>query len=179
MEILVGGYVAASYLLEREPKEWHALVVLDSDKLVTDFVQSHARSHLYVRFDDVEESRGNKQTPSGAQVAQALEFAKDKEKLLVSCRAGRGRSIALAYLICCRERGVAEGLKLLDPTRHRPNRLVVGLGAVLIDTPSVLDSFDDWRRRHANVRLSDYYDQLEKEYEALEAQGATNRISPM
>ncbi len=24
MEIVVGGYVAASWLLEREPKQWHA-----------------------------------------------------------------------------------------------------------------------------------------------------------
>ncbi len=179
MEIVVGGYVAASLVLEREPNQWHALVVLDSDKQATNFVPGHARSHLYLRFDDVEEARTNKLTPNGAQVAQALDFAKGKDKLLVSCRAGRGRSVALAYLICCRERGVDEALKILDPTRHRPNRLVVGLGSALIDTPCVLDSFDDWRWRHANVHLSDYYDQLEKEYEALEAQGATNRISPM
>jgi predicted protein tyrosine phosphatase len=176
MEIHVGGYVAASLLLEREPKQWHTLVLLDSDKQATDFVRDHSRSHLCLRFDDIEEPRANKQIPTRTQIAQAIEFARGKDKLLVSCRAGRGRSVALAYVICCRERGAAEALKLLDPTRHRPNRLVISLGDSVLDTLCVLDSFDDWRRRHAHTELSDYYDEMEKEFEALEAQGATNRI---
>jgi predicted protein tyrosine phosphatase len=176
MEIRIGGYVAASVLLEREPKQWHALVLLDSDKHATEFVQDHARSHLFLQFDDIETPRTNKQLPNRAQVAQALEFARQKDKLLVSCRAGRGRSVALAYLISCQEHGVIEALKLLDPTRHRPNRLVVTLGCTLLNTPDALQSFDEWRRRHAHIQLSDYYDELEKEFEAMEAQGATNRI---
>ncbi|MBP3955758.1 dual specificity protein phosphatase family protein [Gemmata sp. G18] len=175
-EIRIAGYTAASLLLERELKQWHALVLLDSNKQATNFVQEHTPSHLYLRFDDIEEPRADKQTPTRAQIAQAIEFAQGKDKLLVSCRAGRGRSVALAYLICCRERGVTEALKLLDPTRHRPNRLVISLGDTLLDALYVLDSFDDWHRRHAHVQLSDYYDEMEKEFEALEAQGASNRI---
>lgn len=176
MEIVVGGYVAASWRLQSEPKQWHAIVLLDSDKQATDFVQDHARSHLVLRFDDVEEPREKLRTPTQDQIAQALEFARGKDKLLVSCRAGRGRSVALAYVITCRERGVADALKVLDATRHRPNRLVVSLGDTLLDGLGILDSFDDWRRQTAHIKLSDYYDEMEKEFEALEAQGATNRI---
>jgi predicted protein tyrosine phosphatase len=176
VEIRIAGYLAASVLLEREPKQWHALVLLDSGKEPTNFVQRHALSHLYLRFDDVEEPRANKQPPTSAQIAQALAFARGKDKLLVTCRAGQGRSAATAYLICCQERGVTEAVKLLDPTRHRPNRLVVALGDALMDLPDVMDHFDEWRRRHAHIQLSDYYDQMEKEFEALEAQGASNRI---
>ncbi|AMV25765.1 Dual specificity phosphatase, catalytic domain [Gemmata sp. SH-PL17] len=175
-EIRIAGYLAASLLLEREPKQWHALVLLDSGKEASDFIQEHTVSHLCLRFDDIEEPRVNKLTPTRSQIAQALEFAKGKDKLLVSCRAGRGRSVALAYIICCRTRGISEALNLLDPTRHRPNRLVVSLGDTLLDAPCALDSFDDWRRRHAHVQLSEYYDEMEKEFETLEAQGATNRI---
>lgn len=40
-----------------------------------------------------------------------------------------------------------------------------------MDAPGVLDQFDDWRRRHVHIKLSDYYDELEKEFDALEAQG--------
>ena len=40
MEIRIGGYLEASFLLEREPKQWHALVMLDSGKEPTDFVQA-------------------------------------------------------------------------------------------------------------------------------------------
>jgi len=176
VEIRIGGYLAASFLLEREPKQWHALVLLDSGKEPTDFVQRHALSHLYLWFDDVEESRANKQPPTRAQIEQALAFARGKDKLLVTCRAGQGRSVATAYLICCQERGVAEAIELLDPTRHRPNRLMVALGDALMDLPDVMDQFDEWRRRHAHIQLSDYYDQLEKEYEALQSRGTSNRI---
>jgi predicted protein tyrosine phosphatase len=178
VEIRIGGYLWGSFLLEREPKRWHALVVLDSGKQPTDFVEAHARSHLYLRFDDVEEHRANKESPTKVQIQQALEFAAGKDKLLVACRAGQGRSVALAYVIGCRECGVPGALRLLDPTRHRPNRLVVSLGDALLGDPAVLDQFDEWRRRNAHIQLSDFYDQREKEFEALEAQGACNRICP-
>lgn len=176
MEIRTGSYAAASLLLEREPNQWHTIVVLDSDKQVTDFVERHARSHLVLRFDDIEEPRANRRAPSEALIEQGLNFARGKDKLLVSCRAGQGRSVALAYVIGCREHGVQNALQLLNPTRHRPNRLVVTIGDVLLETLDVLGQFDEWRRRHSHVRLSDYYDEMEKEFEALEAQGASNRI---
>lgn len=176
MEIRIGSYVAASFLLEREPVQWHTLIVLDSGKHATDFVKAHACSYCCLWFDDVEQPRADKEMPTKAMIEQGLDFAKGKDKLLVSCRAGQGRSVAMAYLICCQEHGVQNALKLLNPTRHRPNRLVVSIGDTILQTPDVLDQFDEWRRRHAHIRLSDYYDEMEKELAALEAQGATNRI---
>jgi predicted protein tyrosine phosphatase len=176
MEIRIGGYVAASFLLEQEPQQWHALVLLDSGKRPTDFVEARALSHLYLDFDDIEQPLANKQPPTAALLERALEFARGKGKLLVSCRAGQGRSAALAYLVGCQERGPREAIKLLDPTRHRPNGLVVSLGGALLGNRDVLGCFEEWRSRHAHIRLADYDDQLEKEFEALEAQGATNRI---
>ena len=176
MEIRIGSYVAASFLLEREPNQWHTLVILDSGKQATDFVKSHARSFYYLRFDDVEQPRANKETPTKAAIEQGLNFAKGKDKILVSCRAGQGRSVALGYVIGCREHGVNEAIKILNPTRHRPNRLVVTIGETLLEKPEVLDQFDQWRRDHSHIQLSDYYDEMEKELDALEAQGASNRI---
>jgi predicted protein tyrosine phosphatase len=178
VEIRICGYLSGSFLLEREPNQWHTLVVLDSDKRATNFVESNAPSYLYLRFDDVEEPRAGKQAPTTTHLRQALEFATGKDKLLVACRAGQGRSVALAYLICCREHGTADALKLLDPTRHRPNRTVVRIGASFLGDRKVLDRFDEWRRQNAHIRLSDYLDQREKEFDSLEAQGACNRICP-
>ncbi len=108
MEIRIGGYLAASFLLKTEPQQWHALVVLGSGIKPTDFVESHALSHLYLHFDDVEQPRADKQLPTTTLIEQSLDFSRSKDKLLVSCRAGQGRSVALAYLIYCRDRGVAE-----------------------------------------------------------------------
>jgi predicted protein tyrosine phosphatase len=177
MKLHIANYLAASFLLEQEPGQWDALVVLDSGMRPTVFVAQQTQSHLYLHFDDVEQPRVNKQHPTSALVQQALKFAKGKERLLVSCRAGQGRSVALAYLICCREHGVAEAVRLLDPTQHRPNRLVVTLGDALLDDPEILTQFDAWQRANAHIRLSDYYDEIEREYEALEAAGAADRIS--
>lgn len=175
-ELVVRNYLAASLLLEREPQQWHALVVLDSDKRATGFVAAHARSHLVLHFDDIEHPRPQRTEPTERDVAAALAFARGKERLLVSCRAGRGRSVALAYLIACAAHGADEAVKLLDPMRHRPNRLVIDIGAGLLDVPNVLERFDEWRTRFAHVRLEDYDAQAEAEFDALEAEGATNRI---
>jgi predicted protein tyrosine phosphatase len=176
VEIRVGGYLAASFVLEQEPNQWHTIVVLDSEMRATDFVKSHARSCCYLWFDDVESPRPGKEQPSKVMIEQGLNFARGKDKLLVSCRAGQGRSVALAYLVGCQEYGAERAVELLNPTRHRPNRLVVTIGSSLLETPEVLGRFDEWRRQHSHIQLSDYYDEIEREFEALEAQGASNRI---
>lgn len=176
MEIRIAGYVAASHLLEREPNEWHVILILDSEAEMTEFLPAHAHSHLWLRFDDIVVPQTKKITPSKEAISQAIAFAQGKDKLLVSCRAGRGRSVALAYVICCRFCGMEQALKLLDPTRHRPNRLVVSLADALLEDLDVLGPFDDWKNRNSHIRLSDYYEEMEREFDALEALGASNRI---
>ena len=180
MQIRVAGYLPASFLLERESGQWPALVILDSAAdVAADFLAAHATSHCVLRFDDVLEDRGKRRAPSREWIKRGLDFARGKERLLVSCRAGQARSAALAYVIGCREHGAAEAIRFLDPTRHRPNRLVVELGAGLVDAPGLLGRFEEWCDRHAHIKLSDYYDEIEKEIVALEAQGACNRICPL
>lgn len=177
VEICVLGYTAASFLLEQQKHQWHALVMLDTGLKSTGFVEAHALTSMYLRFDDIEVPRADKQAPTIALIQQGLEFARGKEKLLVSCRAGQSRSVALAYLIGCDQMGATAAIKLLDPTRHCPNRLVVALGDSLLGDPSVLDRFDQWREDNRHVKLSDYYEQLEQEFDELEARGARNRIA--
>lgn len=53
MNIVIRKYLAGSFLLERASKVWDAIIILDSDIAVTDFVLQHARRHLYLRFDDL------------------------------------------------------------------------------------------------------------------------------
>jgi predicted protein tyrosine phosphatase len=177
MEVRVLGYVAASLLLEREPNRWHALVILDSTAKPTGFVEAVARSHLFLHFDDVEHPGGGKQAATPRLIEQGLAFARGKDKLLVCCRAGQGRSVALAYLITWQEGGPEEAVQLLNPTRHRPNGLVVETGSHLLDDRKIFDRFEEWRRQHRHINLADYYDEIEKEFEALEAQGARDRIT--
>jgi hypothetical protein len=100
-----------------------------------------------------------------------------KDKVLVSCRAGQGRSAALAYLIACQDRTPAEAITLLDATRHSPNRLVVKIGATALGDLTILDRFDEWRRNNSRIRLSDHYDEIEAEFDELERQGARDLIT--
>jgi len=131
MDIRILGYLSASFLLEHEPSKWDVLVILDSDVTPTDFLQSHACRHLFLRFDDIEQVTDGRQLVTSDQIAQGLEFATDSSRLLISCRAGQSRSAAMAYLVSCREQGADAATKIIDPTRHMPNRLVVSLGARL------------------------------------------------
>lgn len=176
MELRIQGYVAASFLLEQEPSRWDALVILDSHAVVTEFVQSHARRHAFLRFDDVERATDGRQIVTQDLLAQGFEFARGCDCLLVTCRAGQSRSAAIAYLIGCREHGFDQALELIDPTRHIPNPLVVRLGADVLDLPEALDAFERWRQENRGIRLADYYQDLERELDQLEARGAVNRI---
>ncbi|MCE9555521.1 MAG: hypothetical protein K8T91_19410 [Planctomycetes bacterium] len=82
----------------------------------------------------------------------------------------------MAYLIACKLQGINEALKLMNPQRHIPNPLVVRLGAGILEMPDVWEAFDRWRVAHRHIALSDYYDDLEREFDELIARGATNRI---
>jgi predicted protein tyrosine phosphatase len=155
MDIRICSYLTASVLLENEPGRWDALVILDSHVAVSDFVQSHSRRHLFLRFDDVERSAENRQIVRSDHIAEAVAFAKSSERLLVSCRAGQSRSSAVGYLIACREQGADAALSLLDPTRHAPNPLVVSVGAAMLDMPDALEAFDRWRKASRHFALSD------------------------
>lgn len=177
MEIRICGYLPASWLLEQQPQQWHALIILDSRVIPTNFVEAQARSHLYLHFDDIEKPIDGKQLPTSVQIEQGLEFARGKDQLLVSCRAGQGRSAAMAYLIACQEQDASQAIALLDPTKHRPNRRVIEIGDSLLDNPDVLDLFDSWRVRNNEIQLSYYYDELEKELDFLAAKGAQNKIT--
>jgi predicted protein tyrosine phosphatase len=176
MNIVIRNYLSGSFLLEREPNVWDAIVILDSGLSHTDFVAQFARQHLYLRLDDVNSDVYGKRTPMIGDIRLALDFAPNSQNLMVCCRAGQSRSAAMAFLICHHRLGADAARRLLNAERHVPNSLVIDLGAQLIDDPSVIQTFRAWRADHKQVRLSDYLDDIEHEFDELECQGARNRI---
>ena len=175
-DVRIHGYLAASFLLEQEPGRWDVLVILDSGLVETPFVGEHAKRHLCLWFDDVVAPTEGKTLASQEDVAKALRFAGTCDKLLVSCRAGQSRSAALAYLALCQAGSAEDAVRVFDPTRHIPNRLIVELGDRVLGDPDVLDQFERWRSRHEHVSFSDHFDDIERELDALIEQGAVNRI---
>ena len=176
MKIVIQNYPAASFLLEQEPHVWDAIVILDSGLMQTDFVATNARRHLYLRFDDVVAATPSKRPATISDIRKAVDFATKSKNLLVSCRAGQSRSVATAFLIAFQHMGSEAALSLLNPKRHSPNSLIVKLGEQLVDDPMLLSTFNDWRDSNQGIRLSDYVDDIEREFDELELLGAKNRI---
>ncbi|NLS96344.1 MAG: dual specificity protein phosphatase family protein [Planctomycetaceae bacterium] len=176
MNIVIHNYLSGSFLLEREPGVWDAIVILDSGISHTDFVAQHARRHLYLRFDDVDSDIPGKRTPTAHDIQSALDFATQSQNLMVCCRAGQSRSAATAFLVCHERIGVAAARQLLNPRRHIPNSLVIDLGARLIDNLLVLQTFAEWQAENKHIRLSNHLDDIERDFDELERQGARNRI---
>lgn len=177
MKIAILNYLAASHLLEREAGHWDAIVVLDSGLKQTAFFEKHSRRSLGLRFDDIQTDEVGKRVVTKRDVESALSFASGSERLLVCCRAGQSRSAALGFVVAYVNTGDNAAQALLDPKRHVPNPTVVKIGAQAIEDPRLLAAFDRWCETNSAVKLSDYYDQLESEYEDLVSQGVRNRIT--
>lgn len=176
MTIEIHNYLSGSYLLEQQPGRWDAIVVLDSNLSSSDFVAEHTRSHLFLKFDDVEIESGAMRAPVLQDVRAALEFASKSENLMLCCRAGQSRSAALAFVICYTQSGRDAAVQMLNPKRHIPNQRIIDLGSLAIDDTELRATFDDWQSRFRHMNLSDYFDEIEEEYEQLEQAGAVNRI---
>ena len=141
----------------------------------TEFVAATTKRHLSLRTDDVVTETRNKRLPTVTYLQESLKFAASSENLLVSCRAGRSPCVAVAFRIAFRRLGPAAGLSLLNPKRHSPHALVVKLGERLVNDPTLLTAFNDWRERHQGIRLSNYVDDIEIEFDKFEQMGAKNR----
>lgn len=176
MNIVIRNYLAGSLLLEKEPNAWDAIIILDSGLSHSGFVAEYAHKHIYLRFDDVINAASRKRLPTSDDVRAALEFSKESEHLMVCCRAGQSRSAALAFVIVCQRLGSKTADQILDARRHAPNSLIIELGARLIDDPFVLQAYTEWQLTNEHVHLSRYMDEIEREFDQLELQGARNRI---
>lgn len=81
-----------------------------------------------------------------------------------------------SHAISFQNNGADAANQLLNPQRHSPNRHVVKTMASLLDDPLYLSVFEDWTRQNAGIKLTDYLDEIEAEFDALEAVGAQNLI---
>jgi len=158
------------------PKGHDAIVILDSQTAPTDFVANHAARHIYLTFDDARAPATGKQLATLEDIRRALDFASASNDLLVCCRAGQSRSAATAFIISYRYNDPQTAIQLLNPARHIPNSHVVDIGATALEDGGLVDSFQEWQNSNRDVRLSDYYDEIEAEFDALESQGARNQI---
>ena len=177
MEIVIRNYLSGSFLLETETNEWDSIVILDSRLKQSQFVVDHSRNALQLRFDDVLETSTNKIAPDSASIMLAICFGLASEKLMVCCRAGQSRSAATAFSIAYEKFGKDRAIEILNPKRHSPNYRILRLAAGLIERVGLLEAYDQWGYDNGDIRLIDYLDEIEQEYDELESIGASDRIS--
>jgi predicted protein tyrosine phosphatase len=147
----------ARHLLLKEPGVWNVISIYAPgfDKMGPE-LESCCADLQKLAFHDswTQRDRDKGDTlPEERHIRKAIEFAADKDKLLVHCWAGVSRSAAVAFIVAC-SRGIApaEALeKLLDPMIHAPNPLVVELGAEVLRNPEILRAFKAWDQKAVDM----------------------------
>lgn len=144
MDIRICGHLQATVLLEDQPRQWDAIVIINNSLKLDGFVSEHAREYLCLCFDDVVVPSPGYVAPDEASIRQALDWARGRTKLIVACHAGIARSSALAYLIASQQWGAKKAIRMLRPTLHAPNALIVSLGARILGQPEIWHEFQAW-----------------------------------
>lgn len=105
----------------------------------------HAKKSLVCQFQDIELERYDpastnwKAGPQKEHIQAIIEFAKDKDNLIVCCHAGISRSSASAFVIACSKEDPKEAVKVLDKRKHDPNVSVVKYGSELLNKPEMVE----------------------------------------
>ncbi len=110
-------------------------------------IEHNANNICCLKFDDISFPRERFTMPELHQVQLALDFARDKEELVVTCTAGMGRSAATAYIVACSVMEPKEAIKILDPDLHIPNEKVVSLGSQILNKPNILEEFVEFQEK--------------------------------
>jgi len=95
-------------------------------------------------FDDIRAPEEGWIVPAKEHVQRILDWSIDRKNIAVHCTAGISRSSAIAYLIACQRCPPKEALEVLDPMMHFPNRLIIRLGAEVMEDESVINEYNKW-----------------------------------
>lgn len=169
MEIKIMGHRKAAVFLAENPKEWDVIMISNPNHFFaiegSTEIPALAKSICKLAFNDL--------THCGEQVTnafpgcilakedhvkEALEFAKDKKKILVCCQMGISRSSAMAYLIKASQSNMFEALEVLDPRVHEPNQLVIQLGSKVLKNPDISDLILTWKNKASELQILDTWE---------------------
>jgi len=132
---------------------------------------------MQLKFDDITSPTPGKVVVTDELIRDAIAFGLASDKLIVCCRAGQSRSAAAAFSIAYEKLGKTVALSMLNPQRHSPNFQVLKIADGIIERPGILNAYDEWARENIGIRLTDFLDEIEAEYDELEQMAARDRIS--
>lgn len=144
-KIIIASRPESRRLCDYDPNKYNVVSILEPNMEAPKEVRDHAKEYIPLNFHDIEYERDGYVHPTREHIEAALDWAKDKDDLVVACRAGISRSSAIAYLIqCTREHHPRLATEILTPLRHHPNSMIVKLGAEILKDKAVLDEYHKW-----------------------------------
>lgn len=165
-EIYIGGHSkgTAQEILKKRPKEFDSLIITNHDVVVPEEVRAMSKDVLHLTFDDIVghspfHPEGKYILATKDHIKEALTWAEGRPKLLVACHAGVSRSSGLAYVIAAVDWGPQTALRVFRPGWHWPNVHVVKLGAEVLESPSVWNTFREWYSTHASYGDEEGWDE--------------------
>lgn len=126
--------------IKETPGFYNVVCIIESNLSPIEKVKKNAKDVLFLSFDDIEFPRYGYKMPEEKDVEKAVEWAVDKDNLIVSCQAGISRSSALAYVISCSQKGPSNAMEILK-SRHYPNAVIVKLGTELLKEPEIMNKY--------------------------------------
>jgi len=111
-----------------------------------DRLSDRALSVLPLEFEDLDrEIPGRRCPPRLHHIAELVEWANNKNEILIHCDAGCSRSSACALVVLA-SRGTVEGaIEFLNPWLHWPNELIIELGARVVKQPRLVEAVKKWK----------------------------------
>ena len=149
MKIRILGRSNLKELMKAEPKQHEVLHYTGAGEGPVQEVKDHAKEWFHIAADDLDHYNLKMHFPPTANnIAEALEWSKNRTELIVACQAGISRSSATAYVIAARVLGPEAALDILEKGYHWPNRLIVYLGSKLLKNDEIWDRFVDWQKTY-------------------------------
>jgi len=152
IDITIWNFEELTRQIMEKPTGFNIVSIRSSDLPQTKFAVFSEFSNNYEDitvecFDDITAPRDGYIVPTHEHIRRILKWAMDRERIAVHCTAGISRSSAIAYLIACHRSSPKQALKVLNPLKHSPNRLILYLGMEVLGDESVMTEFAEWFKR--------------------------------
>lgn len=144
MSIIIASRRKSQELALSEPGKYNIISILEPNMEAPIEVSNCSKAYLPLNFHDIEYVLEGYVHPTEQHVQEALDWARNKDDLIVACRAGISRSSAIAYLIQCEREHHPRLATAILTLRHHPNSLIVKLGSKLLKNPDILDEYYKW-----------------------------------
>lgn len=148
MKVEILNHIQLLQRVNLEPKQHDVLFIgndwANVDQDIAEKIKEKSLNFKALWFDDIKRPVEGFVHPKEDHIKEAIEYAKDKDTLLVACKAGVSRSAATAYVICCSKMKPEEATKILN-NGHWPNELVIEHGVSILNNEDVRNAMHRWK----------------------------------